>query len=208
MKLLSSTFKNGERIPENCAFGIPADDAPMQLGNNQNPHLQWTDVPEDARSLVLVCIDPDVPTVADDVNQKGRTISASLPRTDFCHWVILDLPAGDGEIEVGSCSGEVTIGGKPAPSGPEGSRQGVNDYTNFFAGDADMSGTYLGYDGPCPPWNDEILHHYHFIVYATDLPQCPVGENFTLSDVRQALEGHVLTEARLVGTYSLNPAVR
>jgi hypothetical protein len=71
-----------------------------------------------------------------------------------------------------------------------------------------MGGQYFGYDGPCPPWNDELLHHYHFELYATDVDRCPVDGAFTARDVRAALGGHVLAEARLTGTYSLNRSVR
>jgi phosphatidylethanolamine-binding protein (PEBP) family uncharacterized protein len=97
--------------------------------------------------------------------------------------------------------------GKRTPVGPAGARQGLNDYTSWFAGDAEMGGEYFGYDGPCPPWNDELLHHYHFILYATDLDRCPVDGAFTAAEVRAAIAGHVLAEAKLTGTYSLNPAV-
>ena len=71
-----------------------------------------------------------------------------------------------------------------------------------------MKGPYLGYDGPCPPWNDELLHHYNFELYATDLARCPVEGAFTGQEVKAAITGHVLAEARLTGTYSLNPEVR
>ena len=98
--------------------------------------------------------------------------------------------------------------GKRTPPGPSGSRQGLNDYTGWFSGDADMGGDYLGYDGPCPPWNDERLHHYHFVLYATDLEQCPVQGSFTGAEVLSAIQGHILAETRLTGTYSLNPAVK
>jgi Raf kinase inhibitor-like YbhB/YbcL family protein len=152
-----------------------------------------------------MCIDPDVPDVADDVNQEDRTISASVPRVDFCHWVMTDIGPTETSIAEGACSDGVTIGGKSVPDGPVGSRQGINDYTGFLAGNTDMQGDYFGYDGPCPPWNDEIMHHYHFILYATDLERCPVSGEFTGSDVKQAIESHVLAEARIVGTYTLNP---
>ena len=68
-------------------------------------------------------------------------------------------------------------------------------------------GQWFGYDGPCPPWNDELLHHYHFVLYATDLARCPVEGAFTGAQVEAAIKGHVLAEARLTGTYSLNPGV-
>ena len=41
-----------------------------------------------------------------------------------------------------------------------------------------MGGSYYGYDGPCPPWNDSIPHHYLFTLYALDIEQCPVEEGF------------------------------
>jgi phosphatidylethanolamine-binding protein (PEBP) family uncharacterized protein len=44
-----------------------------------------------ARSYVI-CHDPDVPSKGDDVNQEGRGVPASLPRVDFFHWVLVDLP--------------------------------------------------------------------------------------------------------------------
>jgi phosphatidylethanolamine-binding protein (PEBP) family uncharacterized protein len=71
-----------------------------------------------------------------------------------------------------------------------------------------MSGVYLGYDGPCPPWNDAIPHHYHFVLYATDLERCPVEAAFSGAEVEAAIAGHVLAESRVTGVYSLNPAVR
>ena len=52
---------------------------------------------------------------------------------------------------------------------PLGARQGVNSYTSWFASDHDMSGDYFGYDGPCPPWNDALVHRYVFTLYALDV---------------------------------------
>jgi Raf kinase inhibitor-like YbhB/YbcL family protein len=120
----------------------------------------------------------------------------------------VDIPPEITHIAEGACSDGITARGKQSPHGPAGSRQGVNDYTSWFSGDPDMGGTYLGYDGPCPPWNDELVHHYHFIVYALDLERCPVGEGFTGPQVEAAIAGHILAEARITGTYSLNPALR
>ena len=205
MQITSSSFDNDQTILKRQAFGIPDAESHMALGQNRNPSLAWKDVPEGTKSLVLMCIDPDAPSVADDVNQEDRTISASLPRAEFCHWVMVDIAPTETWIPEGTCSDGVTKGGKRAPHGPADSRQGINDYTGFLAGDRDMRGDYFGYDGPCPPWNDEIVHHYHFILNATDLERCPVDGAFTGSDVKQAIEGHVLATARIVGTYTLNP---
>jgi Raf kinase inhibitor-like YbhB/YbcL family protein len=80
-----------------------------------------------------------------------------------------------------------------------------NDYTNWFAGVAEMRGDYYGYDGPCPPWNDALLHRYVFTLYALDVPHLEVRNALTGENVRAALADHVLAEASLTGTYSLNP---
>ena len=42
-------------------------------------------------------------------------------------------------------------------------------------------------------------------MYALDVPRVEVEGDFTGNDVREALEGHVLAEASVVGTYTLNP---
>jgi Raf kinase inhibitor-like YbhB/YbcL family protein len=208
MQLTSGDLSHQSRIPEAFAFGAPDERTHVRLSSNRNPGLSWTGVPAGARSFVLICVDPDVPTRPDDVNQEGRTVPASLPRTDFYHWTMVDISPTVTEIRAGACSDGITAHGKRNPPGPAGSRQGLNDYTGWFAGDPAMSGQYFGYDGPCPPWNDELLHHYHFVVYATDLARCPVDGAFTGAQVEAAIKGHVLAEARIIGTYSLNPRFR
>ncbi|HQR48401.1 MAG TPA: YbhB/YbcL family Raf kinase inhibitor-like protein [Steroidobacteraceae bacterium] len=208
MQIMSTSFGHGQRIPDEYTFCAPDPAAHVRMSANRNPHLRWSGVPSAAKSLVLLCVDPDVPTRPDDVNQEGRSVPASLPRADFHHWAMVDIPPTVVEIAAGACSNGITARGKQSPAGPAGSRQGINDYTSWFAGDSEMGGQYFGYDGPCPPWNDELLHHYHFVLYATDLARCPVDGAFTGPQVAKAIAGHVLAEARLTGTYSLNPAVR
>jgi phosphatidylethanolamine-binding protein (PEBP) family uncharacterized protein len=71
-----------------------------------------------------------------------------------------------------------------------------------------MEGDYYGYDGPCPPWNDSLVHHYVFTVYAVDLERLPVEGAFTGPAALAAMEGHALAAAAVVGTYTLNPRLR
>ncbi len=208
MRLESQSIVDYEPMAEEFCFCVPAREGHVQMGENRNPQLSFADIPDGTRSLVLLCVDPDVPTKPDDVNQEGRSVPASLPRCDFYHWVMVDIPPDTPGIEAGEASSGITPKGKREPAGPAGSRQGLNDYTNWFAGDPDMGGDYLGYDGPCPPWNDEILHHYNFLLFATDLERCPVEGRFTGQDVMAAIEGHVLAAESLTGVYSLNPALR
>jgi len=204
MKFWSDSFADGAPIPATFAFGKPGSDGPVELSDNCNPHFAWSDLPEATRSLVLICHDVDVPSSPDNVNTEGATVPADLPRVDFYHWVLVDLPAKPSHIDVGEFSDGIIARGKDSP-GPRGTRQGLNDYTGWFAGDPDMAGQYCGYDGPCPPWNDEIVHHYHFTLYATDLERCPVQGRFTGDDVKAAIADHILAEAAFTGTYHIYP---
>lgn len=207
MQLTVQGIRDGGAIPERYAFGVHDPSQHVRFGDNANPGVEWSGLPDGTKSLVLVCVDTDAPTSADDVNKEGRSVPASLPRGPFYHWLVVDLPPDAGSIAEGHCSRGVKPRGKQSPEGPAGSRQGRNDYTTWFEGDADMSGIYLGYDGPCPPWNDSIPHHYHFILYATDQERCPVEGAFTGQEVETAIAGHVLARAEVTGTYSLNPDV-
>ena len=207
MKLTSNSFADGQRIPGDHSFCVPDPAHHVCLGKNMNPHLAWTEIPSGTQSFVVICHDPDVPSRGEDVNQEGRTVPATLPRIDFFHWVLIDLPADMHEIKAGEFSNEVTPRGKGGPAALHGARQGINDYTAWFAGDGDMRGDYFGYDGPCPPWNDEIIHRYVFTVFALDLDTLPLEGTFSGQQVRDAIKGHVLAEASLTGLYALNPSV-
>jgi Raf kinase inhibitor-like YbhB/YbcL family protein len=206
MKITSSSFQNGARIPEANAMGVPGAEGPVP-GPNRNPHLAWSDVPAGTKSFAILCHDPDAPSRPDDVNQKGRSVPYELPRVDFYHWVLIDIPPGTTEIAEGADSEGVTPRGKKSGRAEAGVR-GINDYTSWFEGDAEMAGDYGGYDGPWPPFNDERLHHYRFTVYALDVPSLNLGDRFRGPDVLAATKGHVLGEATLVGTYALNPNAR
>lgn len=206
MQLSSLSFQDGQAIPGEFAFAVPGN--PVTLSSNRNPHLAWRDAPAGTQSFVLVCHDPDVPSRGDDVNQAGRVVPADLPRVDFSHWLLLDIPATTTEIAAGAHSDGVTAGGKSGPAAPGGLRHGVNDYTAWFAGDARMQGNYFGYDGPCPPWNDSLIHHYVFTVYALGVARLEVQGELNLANVRAALaQAPVMAQASLTGLYSLNPQV-
>ena len=203
MRLWSDSFENARPIPAEFAMGQPDGFAP-----NRNPHLAWSDVPDGTRSFALLCIDPDAPTVPETVGRDDVQIPVEQPRAHFIHWVMADIAPDVRTIAAGSCSDGVTAGGKRQPAGPHGGRQGLNDYTGWFAGDAQMGGDYSGYDGPYPPFNDLRVHRYFFRLFALDVAALDLPERFTAADVERAMQGHVLTEAAIHGTYTLNPALR
>ena len=204
MKLWSNNWANGDRIDARHAAGRLDAQAGVTFSDNLSPHLAWSEVPAGTHSLVQICHDFDVPSKADDVNQADREIPSDLPRVDFFHWVLVDLPPTLEQIAEGEFSRGFTPRGKPGPAAPHGARQGVNDYTSWFAGDAAMAGNYFGYDGPFPPFNDSLVHHYVFTLYATTLPRLPLEGAFSGAQVRQAIADHVLDAATHSGTYTLN----
>jgi len=206
MKLWSDSWVNGERIPSKYAAGKPDPAAGVTFSENLSPHLAWSEVPAGTKSIALICHDFDVPSRGDDVNKTDREVPADLPRVDFFHWVMVDLPASLAELKEGQFSRGFTTHGKsgPAVEGLAGARHGLNDYTGWFAGNAEMAGDYFGYDGPFPPFNDSLIHHYVFTVYALKVERAAVEGKFTGAQVREAIYPHVLAEATHSGTYTLN----
>jgi phosphatidylethanolamine-binding protein (PEBP) family uncharacterized protein len=205
MKLWSDSFPPGGYIPPHYALGRHHPRSHVELSDNVNPHLAWSDLPAGTRSLAVICVDADAPSRRDDANREDRVVPLDLPRADFHHWVLVDLPADAAAIAEGEFSRGVTARGKPGPDSVRGTRSGLNDYTGWFKGDADMEGQYFGYDGPCPPWNDALAHTYHFRLLALDIPRCPVEGVFTARDVVAATERHVVAQASFSGVYAIYP---
>ncbi|MDY6770744.1 MAG: YbhB/YbcL family Raf kinase inhibitor-like protein [Candidatus Nanohaloarchaea archaeon] len=88
------------------------------------------------------------------------------------HWVLYNIPIGTTRIDEGSF--------------PEGAEQGQNDYGE------------LGYGGPNPPDSE---HTYRFRLYAVD-QELGLGPGATKDEVKKAMDGHVVAEAGLDGTYA------
>jgi hypothetical protein len=149
LRLTSTAFADGQPIPR------------RHTGDDQDlsPALQWSGTPPAAKSLALICDDPDA------------------PMGTWVHWVIYDLPPAAGGLSEGT---------PKTPELPNGARQGVNDFKS------------TGYGGPAPPPGKP--HRYFFKLYALDLkPDLKPG--LTKPDLLQAMDGHILAEGQLVGTY-------
>jgi len=113
-------------------------------------------------------------------NAKTITIIGDDPDASsgtWVHWVLFNLPADRiGLIE--------SI--PPTEKMPGGGWQGKNDFGN------------IGYGGPCPPRG---THHYLFKLYAVDI-ELTMKAGATKADLLKAMEGHVLAQGQLMGTYS------
>jgi Raf kinase inhibitor-like YbhB/YbcL family protein len=150
MKLTSKDFTHEGSIPQKFTCE----------GEDKSPELSWTDVPAGAKSLVLICYDPDAP-------------DPKAPKMIYDHWVLFNLPADS-----------------------HGFKEGLKDFPK---------GTGLGknswgrndYGGPCPPIG---VHRYYFNLYAVDkVLDLPDGS--TKQQVLDAIKGHELAKAELMGTY-------
>lgn len=97
----------------------------------------------------------------------------AAPVRTWVHWVVVDMaPDTTG----------IPLGGRPLPVG---AREGLNDWQ------------HAGYRGPCPPVG---RHRYCFKLYALDTWLAAL-QRPTKAIVEQAMRGHVLAQAELVGTY-------
>src|SRR4051812_43216597 len=93
----------------------------------------------------------------------------------FDHWVVYDIPAEQREI------------------GPDTAAlsEGVN------------SSGASGYMGPAPP-PGHGLHHYFFHLYALDA-RLDLPKGLTHADLLERIDEHIIEQARLVGTFSVDP---
>lgn len=202
MQLTSESFQPYARISANNAFGKADPETGIALAGNRNPHLAWSDAPSGTKSFAILCVDPDAPTDKSVANLKDAPIDVFFPRGNFYHWALANLPASVTQIAEGSHTDGITPGGKPTGPSASGGLQGQNSYTMWFADDDGMRGIYGGYDGPCPPFNDQRVHGYHFTVYALDVAELTLSAEFSADELEEAMAGHILGQATLIGTYS------
>lgn len=148
MKIKSRAFENGGVIPAKYTCD----------GENINPSLEISEVPDGAVSLALIMDDPDVP-------------KSVRPDGVFDHWILWNIPAGVSSIAEGSLPNCVI--GK--------NTRGNNQYT-----------------GPCPPDRE---HRYFFKLYALDTELKLDPNSGGKVDLLDAIAGHVLAEAELMGRY-------
>ena len=100
------------------------------------------------------------------------------PRMTWVHWVLYNLPPLATGLKEGIKPSEL----------PKGTLDGLNDWKR------------TGYGGPCPPIG---RHRYFHKLYALDT-QLPAMESPTKADLEQAMKGHVIEKAELIGTYQKN----
>lgn len=149
IEVTSTAFPQGMTIPKQYTGD----------GEDQSPPLGWSEPPAGAKSISLICDDPDA------------------PRGTWIHWVLFNLPPQTRDLEEGIPT-TATLS--------SGAKQGRNDFGN------------IGYGGPAPPKGK--AHRYFFKLYALGVTlDLPSGA--TKAQLEHAMNGHILAEGHLMGTY-------
>ncbi len=188
LTVTSTSIQNGAAIDPKFSYCTADGKDKTKPGGNISPQLEWSGAPDTTKSFAIVSFDPDVPTVFDDVNKVGKTLDENMPRMKFYHWVTTALPAKASKMLEGN--------GKSL----SGSKLMVNDFAGFFKDK--QPAAFRGYDGPCPPFNDPKLHHYHFQVRALDIPELKARDGSNAKDVMAEIEAHTVAMGEIVGTFS------
>jgi Raf kinase inhibitor-like YbhB/YbcL family protein len=205
----STSIADGQPIPETNALHVPTPDGRSDFGEgNRSPHLVWLGEPEGTRSFALSVVDPEVPADRSRMGVEGLALGDDEPRVAVAHGIVVDIPPDVHELPEGVGGEGFVAHGRPSDPPVPGAVTGQNGYRGLFDGNADLEGTYGGWDGPFPPWNDEVVHRYVTTVFALDVSSIGLAPAFTLDEFRAAIEGHVLDEGRIVPTYTLNPSLR
>ena len=100
----------------------------------------------------------------------------------WVHWVIYNIPAGTNNLQEAVPTTEILV---------SGARQGENDFGR------------IGYGGPCPP-PGHGYHRYFFKLYALNTVLDLKDRKVTKKVLLEAMKGHVLAEAQLMGKYKRN----
>jgi Raf kinase inhibitor-like YbhB/YbcL family protein len=150
--LTSPAFRAGAEIPARFTCE----------GKDCSPPLEWSGVPPQTKSLVLIIDDPDAP-------------DPKAPRMTWVHWLLYNLPPATTSLAEGVHPKAL----------PVGTLEGVTDFKR------------TGWGGPCPPIG---RHRYFFRLFALDTT-LPDLHRPSRPKLEQAMEGHLLARAELMGTY-------
>jgi Raf kinase inhibitor-like YbhB/YbcL family protein len=145
IEVRSVAFEPDTALPISCTID----------GVGAPPPLSFAAVPEAAKSLVVLCEDPDAPQLE-----------------PFLHWSVYGIPSSASSVDA----------------------QTQHDYRI-----GENSKSEPGYTPAAPP-PGHGLHHYHFQVFALDVP-IELGNGAERSDLFDAMSGHVLAWGEIVGTY-------
>ena len=157
-------------------------------GENLNPPLDWSGVPQGAKSLALIVEEPE-----ERISSANNNYSY-IPSVGVVHWVLFNIPP-----DVTTLPGAIPTSTDVLP---DGTVQGMNDFGGMW------------YSGPCPSpstvvyWTDgsqnkkaaDAPREYLFRVYALDAI-LDLAPGATKADLVAAMEDHTLAYGETIGKY-------
>lgn len=147
-------------------------------GDGVNPPLSFADVPKQAVTLALVVDDPDASSFTSNsakATSDFQNATEDKPKGTWVHWLVWNMAP--------------TLESISENSVPQGVIQGQGS-----------SGQNV-YGSPCPPSGQ---HRYFFKLYALDT-KLTIPSYSTSVDLEKAMEGHIISQAQLIGLYQKNP---
>ena len=179
LKLTSSAFSDGGEIPRECGY----------KNGNYSPSLTITNWSERTETLALIMDDPDA------MEPAGKV---------WVHWVFWNIPTiqrsrdtPEGREKMkqfykDNAKGMIFASGKHL----EDLNRDFRHWTGATEGMTDFDEE--GYGGPAPP---DKRHTYVFKLYALD-SRLDLPEGSTKSELEKAMEGHIIEQTQLTGTYA------
>ena len=141
---------------------------------NSIPSIHTCDGPDISPPLSWSGLPPATKSLALIVDDPDAPDPAA-PQKTWVHWILYDIPADTTGLPQGARPENL----------PPGTREGLNDWKKS------------GYGGPCPPVG---RHRYFFKLYALDTMLPGLGKP-AKAQLEQAMQGHVLERAELIGLY-------
>ena len=140
---------------------------------NEQPPLGIFEIPDEAKSLALIMDDPDA------MGAVGKV---------WVHWVVWHIIPEENDSRSGTRHDEIENLFMDCSDGTDHYYEGMTDFGEY------------GYGGPAPP---DKRHTYVFKLYALDCKEltCADGKA-TKADVEKAMEGHIIEQTTLTGTYA------
>ena len=140
---------------------------------NEQPVLEIRGIPDEAESLALIMDDPDA------MGAVGKV---------WVHWVVWNIQPNQNDYASGSRHDEIEDLHTHQNDNMEMYHKGMTDFGK------------VGYGGPAPP---DKRHTYVLKLYALDCKELTCAEcKATKADVEKAMEGHILEQTQLTGTYA------
>jgi Raf kinase inhibitor-like YbhB/YbcL family protein len=159
---------------ETAVTEIPVTEATMSLTLTSDAFTNGQSIP-----AKYSCVGKNIsPALAWNDSPAGTKSFALIvddpdaPMGTWVHWVLFNIPASTGSLQESADSSAMSAG-------------------------KNSSGN-TRYDGPCPPSG---THRYFFKLYALD-SNLSLSPGATKEQVLKAMEGHILAQGELMGTFS------